>query len=73
MGISPSTLYKMQAEHQDVAEAIEGGRGMSVQDVENALARQAEADAEMARRVASGEMTVEELHAWRRSRAADAT
>ena len=41
MGISPSTLYKMQAEHPDVAEAIEGGRGMSVQHVENALFRSA--------------------------------
>lgn len=39
----------------------------------DALARQSKADADMVRRVAAGDMTADELSAWRKSRAADAT
>ena len=39
----------------------------------DALARQSKADADMVRRVAAGEMTTDQLAAWRKGRAADAT
>lgn len=39
MGVSPSTLYKMRSEHKDVEKAIEDGRMLGVQAVENSLFR----------------------------------
>lgn len=44
MGVSPSTLYKWQAQHPEMADAIEAGRMLGVEAVENSLFRQAVGD-----------------------------
>lgn len=41
MGVSSSTLYKLQGEHADIAKSIEDGRMLGVEAVENALFRSA--------------------------------
>lgn len=41
MGVSQSTLYKWQSQHKAIADAIEDGRMLGVEAVENSLFRQA--------------------------------
>lgn len=41
MGVNPNTLYEWQRRHPELREAIEAGRMLGVQAVENSLFRQA--------------------------------
>lgn len=65
------------AEIRRLAKRLHAAYGKAYREMahkaKDALGRQSKADADMVRRVAAGEMTADELRAWRRSRAADAT
>lgn len=41
MGVSPSTLYKWRGRYEEIARAIDAGRMLGVEAVENSLFRQA--------------------------------
>ena len=65
------------AEIRRLAKRLHAAYGKAYREMErkakDALALQAEADARMVHRVSAGDMTADELSAWRKSRAADAT
>lgn len=65
------------AEIRRLAKRLHAAYGKAYREMErkakDALARQSKADAEMVRRVSAGDMTADELSAWRKSRAADTT
>lgn len=65
------------AEIRRLAKRLHAAYGKALREMtrkaKDALGRQSKADADMVQRVAAGEMTADELRAWRRSRAADAT
>ena len=65
------------AEIRRLAKRLHAAYGKAYREMErkakDALARQSKADAEMVRRVSAGDMTTDQLVAWRRGRAADTT
>ncbi len=65
------------AEIRRLAKRLHAAYGKAYREMErkakDALARQSKEDAEMVRRVSAGDMTADELSAWRKGRAADTT